>query len=489
MALETKLVQKLSQNLLMTPQLQQAIKLLQLGRLEYKEAIERELLENPILEEVKEQEDNSYSPPETAEAPTSFEGGDDTSGTYEEQPNGGEERLSDSKVDWEDYLETFTDSQGTASPRGLFDDEERRPLEATLTRSETLYDHLAEQVRLLELSETDKLIALHLLGNLDKDGYLCVTCEELAENCHCTPEEVSEVIELFKGLDPAGICAQSLSECLHFQLERLGKDGTLEDRIVLHHLDKLQKRKYDQIAKAEKTTIEEVYKAVTIIQTLEPHPGRPFADDSPRYITPDVYVYKVGDEYVISLNDDGLPRLRVSPYYLKVLQGEGAASGGKAYLQDRLKAASWLIKSIQQRQQTIYKVTESIMKFQREFLEFGVERMKPLVLKEVADDIGMHESTVSRVTTNKYVHTPQGVFELKYFFTSGIKSGAGDVSSSAVKERIRSLIAAESSDNPISDQKIVDILKQENVDIARRTVAKYREALNIPPSSQRKKPF
>jgi len=489
MALEAKLVQKLSQNLLMTPQLQQAIKLLQLGRLEYQEAIERELLENPILEEVKEQEDHSYAPQEAPDASASFDGNEDSRNSYEEQGSPSQEQLGDSKVDWEDYLEAFTDSRGTATPRGLFDDEDRRPLEATLTRSESLYDHLVEQVRLLELSYTDKLIALHILGNLDKNGYLCLTHEELAENCGCTPEDVLQVVELFKGLDPAGVCARSLSECLHFQLERLGKDGTLEDKIVQHHLDKLQKRKYDQIAKAEKTTTEDVYKAVTTIQALEPHPGRPFADDSPRYITPDVYVYKVGDEYVISLNEDGLPKLRVSPYYLKVLQGEGAASGGKAYLQDRLKAASWLIKSIQQRQQTIYKVTESIMKFQRDFLEHGVERLKPLVLKEVADDIGMHESTVSRVTTNKYVHTPQGVFELKYFFTSGIKSGQGDVSSSAVKERIRSLIAAESPDNPISDQKIVDILKQENLDIARRTVAKYREALNIPPSSQRKKLF
>jgi RNA polymerase sigma-54 factor len=270
----------------------------------------------------------------------------------------------------------------------------------------------------------------------------------------------------------------------------MGLGDSLEARIVANHLDKLEKKKYELIAKAENVEVEEIYKAITSIQSLEPRPGRPFGDDAIRYITPDIYVTKVGNEFVISLNEDGLPKLRVSPYYLELLKNTDADNSvNKAYLNERLKAATWLIKSIHQRQQTIYRVTESIVKFQREFLAQGISKLRPLVLKEVADDIGMHESTVSRVTTNKYVHTPQGVFELKFFFTTGIRSGDGEVSSSSIKDKIKNVISAEPADNPLSDQQIVDILKQQEIDIARRTVAKYREALGIESSSKRKKLF
>lgn len=273
-------------------------------------------------------------------------------------------------------------------------------------------------------------------------------------------------------------------------MEALEKGESLEARIVIHHLDKLERRKYDAIAKEEGVTVEQVYEAVKAIQTLEPRPGRQFADEETRYITPDIYVYKVGGEYVISLNEDGMPRLRVSPYYLDILKRSGEENEpNRAYLNDKLKAASWLIKSIHQRQQTIHKVTESIVKHQREFFDYGIEKLKPLVLKDIADDIGMHESTVSRVTTNKYVHTPQGVFELKFFFSTAIKTANGDVSSSSVKERIKQIIGEEDASNPISDQRIVELLGEENVQIARRTVAKYRESLGILSSSKRKKLF
>jgi RNA polymerase sigma-54 factor len=236
--------------------------------------------------------------------------------------------------------------------------------------------------------------------------------------------------------------------------------------------------------------IEEVVRAMGSIRTLDPKPGRPFAGETTRYIVPDVYVQKVGNDYVVTMNEDGIPRLRMNPIYTTMIKEAGPSEAfNKAYLTERVRAASWLIKSIQQRQQTIYRVAESIMKFQRAFLDHGISRLKPLVLKEVADDIGMHESTVSRVTSEKYVHTPRGVFELKFFFTSGIKTSTGDISSSSVKERIKTLIAAESNKNPISDQQIVEILKGEKIDIARRTVAKYRETLGIPSSSQRKAAF
>jgi RNA polymerase sigma-54 factor len=393
-------------------------------------------------------------------------------------------------MDWEDYLESFIDSRGSATPKGTIDHEDRPSLEATLTKGESLVEHVVAQLRLAEFERSDEEIAAHIIGNLDKDGYLCATFEEIAAECDVPVEEAERVVRSIQQLDPPGIAARDLAECLLIQLDQIGLENGLESRLVRNHLDKLENRKYDQIAKAEGVPVEDVYKAITTIQQLEPRPGRPFADDSVRYIVPDIYVYKVGKEYVISLNEDGLPRLRVNPFYLELLRQEGADNvPNKTYLTERLKAASWLIKSIHQRQNTIYRVTESIVKFQRDFLDHGIDKLRPLVLKEVADDIEMHESTVSRVTTNKYVHTPQGVFELKFFFTSGIKTAEGSVSSSSIKERIKNIIAAEKPDQPISDQEIAEILAKENVDIARRTVAKYREGLGILSSSKRKKLF
>lgn len=486
MGLETKLVQKLSQSLLMTPQLQQAIKLLQLGRLEYKEAIEKELLENPILEEVREPGDHGES---TTPQNALIEGGE----SAEPQISAEHEaalKAPQGTVDWEAYIESFIDSRGSTSPGSYMDFDDRPPLEATVTRSETLQEYLVNQIRMADIPGPDQNVALQVIGNLDKNGYLCSTYEEIGKEAGCSVEDVQRVIEIFKGFDPPGVSARNLSECLLIQLENMGLGEALPARIVRDHLDKLERRKYDQIAKFEKVPVQEVYKAVTAIQSLEPRPGRQFADEATRYIIPDIYVQKVGGEYVITLNEEGLPRLRVSPYYLQLLRNnEHGSNPNRTYLNERLKAASWLIKSIHQRQQTIYKVSESIMKFQREFLDFGIEHLKPLVLKDVADDIGMHESTVSRVTTNKYVHTPQGVFELKFFFTSGIKSAEGDLSSSSIKEKIKNIIAAEDQANPVSDQQIVEVLKKENIEIARRTVAKYREGLGILSSSKRKKLF
>jgi RNA polymerase sigma-54 factor len=486
MALETKLLQKMSQSLLMTPQLQQAIKLLQLGRMEYKEAIERELLENPVLEEIPFDGDPNGLPVANPEPKEPL--------VLSSQPSSESEEArpvenGEQQIEWEGYLDSFTDYQGSASAKSTVDYEDRQPPEVVSTRTESLEQHLFEQVRMNDFAESDQRIAQHLIGNLDLDGYLECSYEEIAEVCGCSVDEVAGVADTIRFLDPIGTCSRNLQECLLTQIEAMGLADRLEYRIVKDHLDKLEKRKFDQIAKLESSSIEEVSKAVHAIRKLEPKPGRQFVDETVRYIVPDVYVQKVAGEYVISLNEDGLPKLRVSPYYTSLMkEGEsGSASTNKAYLTERLRAATWLIKSIHQRQQTIYRVTESIMKFQREFLDRGIERMKPLVLKDVADDIGMHESTVSRVTTEKYVHTPQGVFELKFFFTSGIKTASGDISSSSVKERIKSLIGSEPPHNPISDQQIAEILAGEKVNIARRTVAKYRETLGIPSSSQRKR--
>ena len=475
----------------MTPQLQQAIKLLQLGRLEYKEAIEKELLENPLLEEAREDMEGRGAP-----------AADPDSGSAEPtimaplSSMDGEERPADSspgepKADWDDYSDSFTDYQGAASAKGLSSYDDRQPPEVVSTRGQSLEHHLLEQVRMYEFSMADSVIAQNIAGNLSREGLLESSYEEIAAICSCPVDDVARVADVMRFFDPVGACTRSLKECLLTQLEAMGLANGLECRIISDHIDKLEKKKFDAIAKAEGITLDDIAAAMSTIRSLEPRPGRPFSDDTVRYVIPDAFIQKVGEDWIVVLNEDGLPRLRVSPLYSGLLtSGEPQNAAQKAYITERLRAASWLIKSIHQRQQTIHRVTESIMKFQRDFLERGVEGLKPLVLKDVADDIGMHESTVSRVTTEKYVHTPRGVFELKFFFTSGIRTeGGADISSSSVKERIKAIIAAEPPRSPISDQHIVDVLKSEKIDIARRTVAKYRETLGIPSSSQRKQYF
>ncbi|RMG39443.1 MAG: RNA polymerase sigma-54 factor, partial [Candidatus Dadabacteria bacterium] len=429
MALETKLVQKLSQSLLMTPQLQQAIKLLQLGRQEYIEAIQKELLENPALEEVNEEAEQEGRSKETAGDNKNSD--NSLSDTVPEPELTPEPVKDEAPIAWEDYLESFSDYRGAATPKGTVNYEDRPSLENVAKSGEDLIDYVISQIRMADIEKEDQPIVLQVIGNLDKDGYLCSSYEEIAEACGCTVSDVERVMEIFKSIDPPGVGARDLKECLLIQLDNMGLGDGLEARIISNHMEKLERRKYDQIAKLEQVALEEVYQAVMAIQNLEPRPGRAFGTDTARYIIPDIYVYKVGNDWVITLNEDGLPKLRISPYYLTLLKQKSKEDSESAeYLQDRLKAASWLIKSIHQRQATIYKVTESIVKFQKDFLEHGIEHLKPMVLKDVAEDIGMHESTVSRVTTNKYVHTPQGVFELKYFFTTGIKTADGDISSS-----------------------------------------------------------
>jgi RNA polymerase sigma-54 factor len=492
MALEIKLSQKLSQSLVMTPQLQQAIKLLQLGRLEYLEVLEKELLENPVLEV----------------APDAFDGGGFDGGGFEAQPerqSSSEQNNSESNNSQPETEIKFLDSDGfdpselglgysgtgsTGSKRTSFDDEERPSLEATLSSPEGLSSHLLWQLRTSDLQLNDLVIAEHIIGNLDRNGYLTCSTEEISQAGPFLLDEVERVLSKIQSLDPPGIAARDLRECLLIQLDNMGLRESLTGRIVDQHLAHLENRRYDAVARAEGIPVEEVFEAIKIIQRLEPRPGRPFIDDAPIYIVPDVYVRKVGDNYVITLNENGIPRLRLSQQYLEMLSAsKGKNQPDKDYLQDRIRSASWLIKSVHQRQQTIFKVTESIMRFQRDFLEHGVSALHPLVLRDIAADVSMHESTISRVTTNKYVHTPQGVYELKFFFSSGLKSGAGEVSSESVKDRIRDMVAKENPKKPLSDQAIVAALRAEGIDIARRTVAKYREMMNVLSSSRRKKVF
>jgi RNA polymerase sigma-54 factor len=300
-----------------------------------------------------------------------------------------------------------------------------------------------------------------------------------------------ETLSLIQKFDPVGVAARDIQECLLLQAGFQNLGGTIVEKIIMEHMDELENKKYDRIAKNLSISIQEVLSAVSIITHFEPKPGRRYNDEETIYISPDIYVFKVGDDYEIVLNEDGLPRLKINPYYRSILSNKNSVTDGtKQYIQDKLKSAAWLIKSIHQRQRTIYRVTKSIVQFQRDFFDKGVVHLKPLVLRYVAEDIQMHESTVSRVTTNKYVHTPQGVFELKYFFNSAINSMDGEsVSSESVKEHIRNIVKSENKSKPCSDQDIADTLKNFNIMVARRTVAKYRETLGILPSRKRKMPY
>ncbi len=495
MALETKLYQKLTQQLVMTPQLRMAIKILQVGRMELEALIVDEMSQNPVLEEVVEssEEQKADATFETSEVPT-VDGTVATTSTDEWKPqeDGAPEVTAANalgEIDWKDYLDNYgNDFHSAPSGSGGADhDEDKRPaLENTLVKTSSLVDHLIWQLRLSDLSEAEKTIIGVMITNLDGDGYLRLPLEEVAFMAGTDLEEAQRLLTVLQGFDPPGVAARSLSECLLLQLRQLGHGDSLAAALVRDHLAALEGKRFDKLARELKVTTNDVAEAQRLIATLEPKPGRDYGDGDVRYVTPDVYIQKVGDELVVTLNDEGLPRLRVSQFYRRVL-GQGDSSEAKGYIQDKMRAAAWLIKSIHQRQRTLFMVTHSIIKFQREFFEHGVSHLKPLVLKDVANDIGMHESTVSRATANKYAHTPQGIYELKYFFTSSLRGADGeDVSAESVRKKIKEIIGSEDPSSPFSDQSIAEKLAKDNIDIARRTVAKYRELMGILPSSKRR---
>jgi RNA polymerase sigma-54 factor len=481
------LQQRLTQQLVMTPQLRQAIKILQVSRAELETLIDQELIENPVLEENLEDK----TPDGEYEVPT-VDGLKATDDPSSEATPEIEQASSIDQIDWKDFAENYSnDLHGSSGgSHASDDDDDRRPaIENILVKKTLLPDHLMWQLRLTDMPEVEKEIAALIIGSLDPDGYLTLGVDEIAFLANVWPDTalVDRVLARVQQFDPPGVAARDLPECLLIQLRQLGSDDdSLPSRIVRDHLGMLENRRFDRLARELGTTVEQVTEATKVISVLEPKPGRDFGDGETRYVTPDVHVHKVGEEWVVTLNEDGLPRLRVSSFYRQML-GQGGATEAKGYIQEKMRAAAWLIKSIHQRQRTLYMVTSSIVKFQQDFLEKGVSQLRPLVLKDVANDIGMHESTVSRATAGKYVHTPQGTFELKYFFTSSLRSGHGEeVSAESVKEKIRTIIAAEDGRRPYSDQHIAEMLAKDQIDIARRTVAKYRELMGILPSSKRK---
>jgi len=499
MSLELRQHLKMTQQLVMTPQLQQAIKLLQLSRLELVDLIRTEINENPLLDEAPEEDERAEgaSPAEASlerlePAPKEAEKAEEVKG--EEGSN---------EIDWDQYLDHYQLQGHTAPSNKNMGDEDLPGYEANLTRKGDLGDHLIWQMRLSAFTPEEEQVAMFIIGNLDPDGYFRMPAVEgedddsavrdplvrVAFEAGVGIEFAEHVLKKVQSLDPPGVAARDLRECLLLQARQLNADLPEVVAIVEHHLKHLESKNYAAISRDLKIPVEQVIKAVKVISAFEPKPGRAYTSEEAQYITPDVQVQKVGDRYVTVLNDDGLSKLRISGMYRQALKN-GSAGPAKEYIQDKLRSAVWLIRSIHQRQRTIYKVTESIVKFQKDFFDKGIAHLKPLILRDVAEDIGMHESTVSRVTTNKYVHTPQGIYELKFFFNSAIaRTGGDEIASEAVKNHIKQIVAAEDPKRPHSDQKIVELLKGQNIEIARRTVAKYREVLGILPSSKRKKFF
>jgi RNA polymerase sigma-54 factor len=546
---------RMSQQLIMTPQLQQAIKLLQLSRIELEELIDQALVENPTLE----------VPP--------VEKDDDSAEEKEEIKKEAENLVDEqSQLSYDDEWQSYIESGGGVIREVRNNNSEGSDdvniLEATVSKKHTLADHLFWQLDISEFSEQEKEIAEYLIGNIDDEGYLSITIRELlastpkllqlvtkmresgdipplSEQGHrfdvrhessskvekrkrgknkkippdlkdseenekqpdlssVNDEEcmvVEQVLLKIQSFDPPGVATRDLQECLQNQLKILKIGDSLAFRIISKNMQYLEQKDLRKIARLQKADISEVVKAHQIITELEPKPGRPFGKEVTQYVIPDVFIYKRGSEYIVHMNQENMPKLRINPHYqmiaknskvdksqVKATKNDVDSDMTYLYLQEKIKAGEWLMKSIEQRQKTIFRVAKSILKYQYEFFEKGLDFLKPLVLKDVAEDIEVHESTVSRITTNKYVYTPQGIFELKYFFTSGIDQGGGDVvSSKKIKDYIKRLVDAEDKRKPCTDLQIKNKLAEgAGIKVARRTVAKYREAMNILPSNRRK---
>ena len=475
MALQQRLQTRLSQKLILTPALQQAIKLLPMTTLELVDMLNQEVVENPMLEEIPDEElqqPESASPAEKTEEPAA-------------DP---EKQDSWDDADYEYFFgEYLDDGYRARAPREV---KELPPIENTLSTKSSLADHLMWQLS-LQIKDDAPLvreIGSAIIGNVDDDGYLVASVEEIAAMGSWSVADVERVLRVVQGFDPIGVAARGLQECLLLQLEHLGLSGTGSETIIREHLKLLQNHQGQEIARRMNKSVEELKHHIEVIRQLDPKPGSRYNPTSSQFVIPDVHIVKVDDRYVVVVNEDGMPQLRISPVYRRLLDKKSQNSEEtRSYVKEKFRSALWLIKSVDQRQKTIHKVATSIITFQTEFLDRGIEYLRPLVLRDVANDIGMHESTVSRVVNNKYMHTPRGVFEMKYFFHSGISSAYGDsVSSVTIKQRIRKIVDEENPDKPLSDSRIVRLLQDEGLVLARRTIAKYREELKIPTSSQRK---
>ena len=459
--------------MVLAPQLRQSLELLQVPMLELRTLVQQELEQNPTLEE--RPVDNEQIEVQEPELEPKDEAVKDFGEEYE--------MLAQLDDDWREYF------RQTATRTGVSKDEEerRKHLMDSIQQAESLQEHLLRQLALTGLSDEETQLGELIIGNINEDGYLAITLEELAITTGAAREQLQRVLDVIREFDPIGVGARDLKDCLLFQIEREGKGDTPAADVVRDHLDALAAHKYAQIAKALKSSVEEVQRIAEYIATLEPRPGRRFASDTASYVVPEVVVQKVDGKYIISLNDEQIPHLRISKQYRQLMESGDATPDVRRYVQEKIRNGAFLIKSIHQRQQTIRNIAEQIVKVQKAFMEHGVKHLRPLTMSQVADVLGIHETTVSRAVSGKYMQTPQGIYEMKYFFTSGYKTATGEtVSNKSVKERIAELIAGENPSAPLSDQAITNRLKEEGLAVARRTVAKYREELKILPSHMRK---
>jgi RNA polymerase sigma-54 factor len=477
MRIDARLQLKQTQKLIMTQMLQQAIKLLPLSRLELVQTIRQELMENPLLDEILLEEDDEIASTDKEEPASESDEQEPASESDEK-----EQSEPEGEIDWDLYMQDMMEMGLTSTANH----QEFPSHEATLSRQMSLADYLLWQLAIAASDEATKEIGTYIVGNIDEEGYLTTSVEEIGSRFDVSLERVEEVLRLIHTLDPTGVGSRDLKECLLLQIRQGELNGTLVERLVDRHLENIEERFFPRIARDLGVSVEEIVRAVQLIRELDPKPGLKHSPEPPGYIIPDVIVIKLGDEYQVFL---GIPRLRVNAYYYNMLRRQDSLQvDAKKFVEDKLRSAVWLMKSIEQRRQTLFKVGTSIVRFQREFLDNGTKCLKPLILKDVAEDIGMHESTVSRVTTNKYMHTPQGIFELKYFFHSGLDSLEGETMSSVlVKDMIKKLVESEDSRAPLTDQQIVEELQKRNVQIARRTVTKYRKELKIMQSSRRRR--
>jgi RNA polymerase sigma-54 factor len=475
MAIQQKLNARLVQKLILTPSLQQAIKLLPMSTLELAELLNQEMVENPLLEET----------------PTDDVTAQDAA-TQTEQPEAEKKKEENRDDTWDDqdyeyfFGEYLDDGYRPRQPQEV---KELPPIENTLSSKGSLADHLMWQLNLQTSDDDIREIGAAIIGNIDDDGMLVASVNEIAALGDWDVTAVEKALAHIQSFDPVGVAARDLQECLLLQIKHLGLCGTPVETLVRDHLRVLQtNHRIPELARALGIDADEVKHHIEVIKRLDPKPGSRYSPTDSQYVIPDVYIIKTDDGYRAVLNEDGLPQLRISPVYRRLLDKGGETSDEtRAYVKDKFRAALWLLKSVDQRQKTILKVANSLINFQRPFLDHGIEHLRPLVLRDVASDIGMHESTVSRVVNNKYMHTPQGVYELKFFFHSGISSSYGEsVSSVTIKQRIKKIIEAEDQRRPLSDSKIMHILQKEGLVLARRTIAKYREELKIPTSNQRK---
>lgn len=473
MAMKFGLQLKQKQTLVMTPKLQQALKLLQMPAIELQQMLKQELVENPMLEEVDDLLESQEEERQEAERDDEDHDDADEDEEYEEE-----------KIDLDEYLKS-----GFEIGYGLGEEMQEEFFEKVPVAKRSFTDQLTSQLRIASDDETVLLIGDYLIGSLDESGYLTCELEEAAGACRVSVEEVEAVLAIIQKFDPPGVGARNLQESLLIQLDSKELGDSLAATIIREHFDDFKQKKYLEISKKLRVSIQEVQNQCKIISTLDPKPGLEIIADEPKYVIPDLVVEVIEGKYVVYLNDKNIPRLRVSQAYQSELLKDNKDGNRETrdFIQTRLKSAKWLIQTIEQRRRTMVKVMECIVEKQREFFEQGTSHLKPLTLQQVASEINMHESTVSRVTTNKYVQTPRGVFELKFFFSSSLKThDGGEVSAKSAKDKIRKIITDEDPRNPLSDQKIADLLKLEGLEIARRTVAKYREQLNILPARLRK---